>query len=205
MNFQCCNFPFWITSFSSATDIFLLSSSALVHCLKRKMPMEGLMSSNTVRIQHIFSWFDMEAAAVVTIILGLFQLLLTPPLAYTDHRLPNIFILPLVTGIIIVAGGSFTLANKRNPSRPLLLGSACSNGVGFLSALLALCLYCFRLNSVNSEPPCTSAFIEEHGCPADVLLVHCWRVTLLLLLYDIGAIVLHVVFSVNALKALKNN
>ncbi|XP_077381798.1 uncharacterized protein LOC144021412 isoform X2 [Festucalex cinctus] len=135
--------------------------------------MEGLMSADAVRKQHIFSYFDTEAAAVVTIILGLFQLLLAVPLAYTDQSLPYLFILPLVSGIVIVAGGSFTMANKRNPSRLLLQGSACSNGVGLLSALLAFCLYCFHLSSVNSKDPCSSVPRDEHGCPGNVLLVQC--------------------------------
>ncbi|XP_037111048.1 uncharacterized protein si:dkey-9i23.16 [Syngnathus acus] len=137
-----------------ARHTFFALFSALVHCLKRKIAMQELRSTDVVRRQHFFSWFDMKAAAVATILLGLFQLLLSAPLVYTGQSLPNFFILPLVSGIIIVAGGSFTMAKKRNSG-------------GFWA--------------------------------------YCWGVTLLLLLYDIGAIILHFLMSVYALKALKSN
>lgn len=38
---------------------------------------------------------------VVTILLGVFQVLLTAPLAYTDQNLPKFFILPLFLGILV--------------------------------------------------------------------------------------------------------
>lgn len=38
---------------------------------------------------------------VVTILLGLFQLVLCVPLIHTDQTLPKLFILPLVLGILV--------------------------------------------------------------------------------------------------------
>lgn len=129
------------------------------------------------RLHRLSSWFDPETAAVVTILLGLFQVLLSVPLAYADQTLPKLFILPLVLGIVIVAGGSFTMANERNPSRLLLRGCACSNVVGLLGALLAFCLYCFSLSKEGSKEPCVPVNSEFafrpslYGCPGEFLTV----------------------------------
>ncbi|XP_070684405.1 uncharacterized protein [Pempheris klunzingeri] len=173
-----------------------------------------MMSSQEVepavgpRLQRLTTWFDPESAAVVTILFGLFQILLSVPLAYADQALPKIFILPLVIGILIVAGGSFTMANERNPNRLLLRGCACSNVVGLLGAILAFCLYCYRLSTVHNEGVCVHEFHGSYRpfvCPGKVLVAYCWSVTLLLLLYDTGAVVLHSLLSVSALKALKTD
>ncbi|XP_070775821.1 uncharacterized protein [Enoplosus armatus] len=163
------------------------------------------------RLHRLSAWFDPEAAAVVTILLGLFQVLLSVPLAYADQILPKLFILPLVLGILIVAGGSFTMANERNPSRLLLRGCACSNVVGLLGALLAFCLYCYSLSKAHSEDLCLTISPDHdyrhpaYRCPGEILMAYCWSVTLLLLLYDTGAVVLHCLLSVSALKALKTD
>ncbi|XP_067440623.1 uncharacterized protein si:dkey-9i23.16 [Thunnus thynnus] len=175
------------------------------------MSSEGVMPAAEPRLHRLSSWFDPETAAVVTILLGLFQVLLSVPLAYADQTLPKLFILPLVLGIVIVAGGSFTMANERNPSRLLLRGCACSNVVGLLGALLAFCLYCFSLSKEGSKELCVPVNSEFafrpslYGCPGEFLTAYCWSVTLLLLLYDTGAVVLHCLLSVSALKALKTD
>ncbi|KAM7393490.1 hypothetical protein PAMP_020356 [Pampus punctatissimus] len=163
------------------------------------------------RLHRLSSWFDPETAAVVTILLGLFQVLLSVPLAYADQTLPKLFILPLVLGIVIVAGGSFTMANERKPSRQLLQGCACSNVVGLLGALLAFCLYCFSLSMERSKEHCVPNYSNPdfetslYECPGEFLMAYCWSVTLLLLVYDCGAVVLHCLLSVSALKALKTD
>ncbi|XP_054634319.1 uncharacterized protein si:dkey-9i23.16 isoform X1 [Dunckerocampus dactyliophorus] len=138
------------------------------------MAVEGVTSADGARLLRVARWFDAEAAAVVSILLGLFQVLLSVPLAMTHQTLPKIFILPLVSGILIVAGGSFILANERNPSKLLLQGSACSNVVGLLGALLAFSLYCFSLSATVSKEPCSVSSIDPYWpsvCPADILLV----------------------------------
>ncbi|XP_056265412.1 uncharacterized protein si:dkey-9i23.16 [Pseudoliparis swirei] len=172
------------------------------------------MSSGAVvaagqRSHHLYAWFDHEAAAVVTILLGLFQLLLSVPLAYANQTLPKFFILPLVLGVLIVTGGSFTFANERNSSRLLLRGCACSNVVGLLGALLAFCLYCYSLSVVSNTETCANFHQEyrmsPHKCPGAALAAYCWSLTLLLLLYDTGAVVLHCSLTVSALKALKTD
>ncbi|XP_051242152.1 uncharacterized protein si:dkey-9i23.16 isoform X2 [Dicentrarchus labrax] len=160
------------------------------------------------RLHRLFTWFDPEATAVVTVLLGLFQVLLSVPLAFADETLPRLYILPLVLGLIIVAAGSFTMASERNPSKLLLQGCVCSNVAGLLGATLAFCLYSYNLSIVPKD-------LCEHTeggyrpsyfrCPGDILSGYCWSLTLLLLLYDTVAVVLHCLLSVSALKALKRD
>ncbi|XP_061888672.1 uncharacterized protein si:dkey-9i23.16 [Entelurus aequoreus] len=172
------------------------------------MPTEGVTSPDGGRIHLVSFWYDQEAAAVVSILLGLFQLILSVPLGFTHLNLPYIFIVPLVSGILIVVGGSFIMANERNPSRLLLQGSACSNLVGLLSALISFCLYCYSLSIKDNHEPCSllpedDYYYQLRECPFITLLAYSWSVTVMLLLYNFGAMVLHIVFSVFSLKALK--
>lgn len=175
------------------------------------MSSEGVVAAVEPGLRRLFAWFDHEAAAVMTILLGLFQLLLAVPLAYTDPSLPKFFILPLVLGLLIVTGGIFTIANERNSSRRLLRGCACSHAVSLLGALLAFCLYCYNLSALSNElcghhPPIHDDFRMIDICPPGARLAeYCWSLTLLLLLYDIGAMVLHCLLTVSALKALKTD
>ncbi|XP_078123018.1 uncharacterized protein LOC144528332 isoform X2 [Sander vitreus] len=151
------------------------------------MSSESAVSAVEPRLHRLSAWFDPETAGVVTILLGLFQ---------------------------IVAGGSLTIANEKNSRRLLLRGCACSNVVGLLGTLLAFCLYCYSLSMVNSNDLCGSNVITFHdynyrdsryGCPEDQLRAYCWSVTLLLLLYNMAAVLLHSLLSVSALKALKTD
>ncbi|XP_041822769.1 uncharacterized protein si:dkey-9i23.16 [Chelmon rostratus] len=162
------------------------------------------------RLHYLFTRFDPEAAAVVTVLLGLFQVLLSVLLAYADESLPKLFILPLVSGILIVAGGSFTMASNRNPSKLLLQGCACSNMVGLLGAMLAFFFYCYSLSIARVDlcvpiPDHDGYRRSYYGCPGEALAAYCWSVTLLLLLYDSGAVVLHCLLSISAFKALKTD
>ncbi|KAL6109998.1 uncharacterized protein ACO6RY_19171 [Pungitius sinensis] len=175
-----------------------------------------MSSAAEPRSHFLPAGFDHEAAAVVTILLGLFQVLLSVPLAYAEQTLPKFFLLPLFLGILIMTGGSFTFANERNASRQLLRGCACSHLVGLLGTLLAFCLYCYTLNAVSHVDHCESSpTVSENsygyrnvmtfGCPEKWLAAFCWSVTLLLLLYDTGAAVMHSLLTVSALKALKTD
>ncbi|XP_033181859.1 uncharacterized protein si:dkey-9i23.16 [Anabas testudineus] len=172
------------------------------------MSSERAMAAADTRLQRPYAWFDPEAAAVVTILLGLFQLVLCVPLIHTDQTLPKLFILPLVLGILIVAGGSLTIANERNPNRQLLQGCAYSNVAGLIVALLAFCLYCYSLNPNTSENHCKPSSETDYHyymCPAQIMEAYRWSIVLLLLLYDIAAVVLHSLLSFSALKTLKTD
>ncbi|XP_060909245.1 uncharacterized protein si:dkey-9i23.16 [Labrus mixtus] len=175
------------------------------------MSSEGAEPAGELKLHRLTTWFDPETAAVVTILLGLFQVLLSVPLGYASIQAPLLFILPLVLGIFIVAGGSFTVANERNPSRLLLRGCACSNLVGLLGATLAFCLYCYRLSKIQITEPCPPIihdmdyYRSARKCPGEVLAAHCWCLILLLLLYTTGAVLMLILLSVSALRALKKD
>ncbi|XP_041640084.1 uncharacterized protein si:dkey-9i23.16 [Cheilinus undulatus] len=126
----------------------------------------GAEPAGDLRLHRLFVWFDTETAAVVTILLGLFQVLLSVPLGYSNVTLSFLFILPLVIGVIIVAGGSLTVANERNPSRLLLQGCACSHVVGLLGSILAFCLYCYCLSQVRTIHPCPTSSSDMEYVPA---------------------------------------
>nr|XP_046256428.1 uncharacterized protein si:dkey-9i23.16 isoform X2 [Scatophagus argus] len=169
--------------------------------------MSGDASSAEPRLYRLSKWFDPETAAVVTILLGLFQVLLSVLLAYADDTLPKLFIMPLGIGILIVAGGSFTMASERNPSRQVLQRCACSNVIGLLGTVLVFCLYCYSL-SITRKNVCGNIDPDgyrQHGCPEEVLAAYCTSVLQLLLVYDTGAVVMHGLLSVSAVKALKTH
>ncbi|AWP06374.1 Hypothetical protein SMAX5B_004895 [Scophthalmus maximus] len=153
------------------------------------------------RLHRFSAWFDPETAGVV----------LSVPLAGSTTSLPKLFILPLVLGVLIVTGGSLTMANEKNPSRQLLRGCACSNVVSLLGALLAFCLYCYILSIMKNDDVCIPNPTEHYYlssfniCPGEILLAYKWSLILLLLLYDMGAVVLHGLLCVSALKALKTD
>ncbi|KAM8772788.1 uncharacterized protein AB9X84_011932 isoform 3-T4 [Acanthopagrus schlegelii] len=142
------------------------------------------------RSNRFAAWFDHETAAVVTILLGLFQVLLSVLLADSNKSLPKLYILPLAMGIV-------------------LQGCAYSNVVGLLGTMLAFCLYCYNLSILHKEPcvmPLPDHFRRSpYDCPGEALAAYCWSVTLLLLLYNIGAVVMHSLLSFSALKALKTD
>ncbi|KAM6939584.1 uncharacterized protein FYW49_008152 [Xenentodon cancila] len=170
------------------------------------MPSEEAAAES--QFHRLFTWFDPESAAVVTILLGLFQLLLSAPLAHIDQSLPKLFILSLFMGILIIAGGSFTMANVRNPPNKLLFqGCVCSNLVGLLMSLLAFCIYFYILVNhqedlceSTSEPLFHHYYFYSDRCPSEILANYSWTVKLLLVLYDSGAVVMHCLLSVSALK-----
>ncbi|KAK5866691.1 hypothetical protein PBY51_020860 [Eleginops maclovinus] len=170
---------------------------------------EGAAAAGEPRLHRLYAWFDPESAAVVTILLGLFQVLLSVPLVYADLTLPKLFILPLVLGIMIVAAGSLTIANERNSSRLLLCGCACSNVVGLLGALFAFCIYCYSLSIAPTREKCPTPDYEYkgiyYGCPQNLLASYCWSHIVLLLLYDTAAALLHGLLSMNAFRTLKRD
>ncbi|XP_063331119.1 uncharacterized protein si:dkey-9i23.16 [Pelmatolapia mariae] len=161
------------------------------------------MASEGARLRRLFAWFDPESVAVLTILLGLFQVLFSAPFAYIDQSLPKLFILPLVLGIVVMAGGSFTMANEKNPSRRLLQGCVCSNVVGLLGTLLAFGLYYYTLHTSHRGVTCSDGY--SGVCLPQLLADYSWSVTLLLLLFDTGAVVMHCLLSISAFKTLKTN
>ncbi|XP_038856038.1 uncharacterized protein LOC120052899 isoform X3 [Salvelinus namaycush] len=143
------------------------------------------------KLHRLFIKFDPEVVAVVSILLGLFQVLLAVPLYYMDVGLPKLqFMLPLFIGF-------------------LLTGCAYTNMASLLAGLLALCMYSVSLHSVQgTAQPCTLPSIDLYAgaaqkCPGEYLEGFFRSVTVLLIVYDLGALILHSLLSLSALKGLR--
>ncbi|CAL8270729.1 unnamed protein product [Gadus morhua 'NCC'] len=149
----------------------------------------------------------MEAAAVVAILLGITQLLLSSPLYYLDVSLPkSLFILPLFIGTLFVIGGSLTIASARSSSKYVRQSCAYSNVACLLGAVLAVCLYCFSLSSVK-QPDCVEdPFYYAHtvDCLEGRIVGLFWTVMTLLLCYNVGALLLHGLLTVTSIRALRS-
>ncbi|CDQ58908.1 unnamed protein product [Oncorhynchus mykiss] len=147
---------------------------------------------------------------VVSILLGIFQVLLAVPLYYMDIGLPKLqLMLPLFIGFLFVTAGSFAFACEKSPSRQLLTGCAYTNVASLLAGLLALCMYSVSLHSVQgTAEPCTLPSIDLYAgaaqkCPGEYLEGFFRSVTVLLIVYDLGALILHSLLSLSALKGLR--
>ncbi|KAK7929793.1 hypothetical protein WMY93_006188 [Mugilogobius chulae] len=131
------------------------------------------LKNTTTLAAEDFIRVDLANGDVVTILFGLFQVLLAVPLAYAAPiDQPRFFVLPLIMGILVVAGGSLTMANERNPNRYLLQGSACSNVVSLLGAVIAFCLYCDSLSKIPIQEECRYSYRRD-GCMLDYLMFCC--------------------------------
>ncbi|XP_010889948.2 uncharacterized protein si:dkey-9i23.16 [Esox lucius] len=159
------------------------------------------------KLHRLFIKFDPEATGVVAILLGVFQVLLAVPLYYMDISLPKAqFLLPLFIGILFVMAGSFAVACEKTPSRHLLTGCAYTNVASLLAGLLALCIYSVSLNNVQaSAESCTLYKAEslDDKCPGEFLEDFFRSITALLIVYDLGALILHTLLSFSALKGLR--
>ncbi|XP_036373282.1 uncharacterized protein si:dkey-9i23.16 [Megalops cyprinoides] len=165
-----------------------------------------------LRLHQPFTFCDLEAVAVVTILLGLFQVLLALPLYYIDISLPLLYLLPLCVGAMFVTAGSYTMACERSPSRELMKGCAYTNVAGLVGALCALCVYSVSIHSVPTfETSCDMDVyssphdVSLHMCPGQQLSVFFGTIATLLLTYSIIALILHSLLSFSAFKGLKSN
>ncbi|XP_035992617.1 uncharacterized protein si:dkey-9i23.16 [Fundulus heteroclitus] len=168
------------------------------------MASEGKESAKEGWRHHLSTWFDIEIAAVVTILLGIFQLLLSASLIQTDQIMSRFFILPFVLGTVMITGGSFTMANERQSSNLLLRGCAFSNVLGLLGSLLGFCIYSYTLANPNNIGSCQPYNYQLHDlCPEEKLAAYTWSLNVQLLLYDAAAVVTSFLLSFCAFKALK--
>ncbi|KAM9313692.1 uncharacterized protein KZ484_023567 [Pholidichthys leucotaenia] len=165
------------------------------------MDSDRVVPTSQSRLQRVAKWIDPESAAVVTILLGVFQMMLSAPFFYTGQSLPKLFILPIVIGLVFVTGGSFTMANERSPSMLVLQGCIYSNSIGLVGALLAFCVYCYNLSTAHSDWQCPNK--DNLDCPPQNYAAFSWSVSLLLLIFDAVAVFMHSLLSVCALKTLR--
>lgn len=156
--------------------------------------------------QRLASWFDLESAALVTILLGIFQVMLSVPLAYiSPENMPKLFVLPLVIGILVITGGSLAMANERNPNRYLLQGCACTNAISLLGALIAFCLYSINIHNLNTDVCEGDDLSWGQECVGHHVVRYSFIFLLLLLVYDMGAIVLNCTLSAVSVRELKKD
>ncbi|KAL1023606.1 hypothetical protein UPYG_G00043440 [Umbra pygmaea] len=158
------------------------------------------------KLHRLFIKFDPEAVGVVAILLGVFQVLLAVPLYYMDVDLHiTQLLLPLFIGLLFVLAGSFAVASEKSPSRRLLMGCAYTNVASLIAGLLALCLYSVSLNTVHgSDVPCTfKGEMYPEKCPGQYLEDFFRSITGLLIIYDLGALIVHSLISFSALKGLR--
>ncbi|XP_029621968.1 uncharacterized protein si:dkey-9i23.16 isoform X1 [Salmo trutta] len=184
-------------------------------CIQQGLFSSRMMSStesgaDVPKLHRLFIKFDPEVVAVMSILLGLMQVLLAVPLYYMDVGLPKLHIvLPLFIGFLFVTAGSFALACEKSPSRQLLTGCAYTNVASLVAGLLALCLYSVSLHSVQgSAAPCTLPntnlyTLTAQKCPGEYLKEFFRSLIVLLIVYDLGALTLHSLLSFSALKGLR--
>ncbi|CAN9510657.1 unnamed protein product [Ophioblennius macclurei] len=172
--------------------------------------MENERAEPAAALRSPADWFDTESAAVVTILLGVFQVILAACFVDVTQSPPKLFIFVLLLGILIIAGGVLTLANEKNPRKILVQGCACSNVLGLLLALLGFGLYCYSITHLEAEGACFGVsdhyYYYDHttiSCPADRLKAYSWSLTLLLIIYDVGAVIMQCLLSVIAIRTLK--
>ncbi|XP_042559046.1 uncharacterized protein si:dkey-9i23.16 isoform X2 [Clupea harengus] len=169
---------------------------------------DSLEKSSKLRI---FRQYDPEAAAVVSILLGLFQVLLAAPVYFIKFR-PFFYVLPLIIGVLFVTGGSFAVACCKYPDRRLLKSCAYSNLACLLGALVAVCVYIMALSTELPHMDCSTVENDQTlwGSDYDMCIhftsrLHQFYHGLVgsLLVYDIAAMVLHSLLSYSAVKRLK--
>ncbi|XP_076151219.1 uncharacterized protein LOC143134599 [Alosa pseudoharengus] len=162
------------------------------------------------QLYRIFRLYDPEAAAVVSVVLGLLQVLLAAPIYFMIFK-PFLYVVPLIIGILFVTGGSFAFACSKYPNRRLLKRCAYSNMACLLGALVAVCVYIVVL---CSELPQLCLNVDEHDgkwglertiCEEQLPRLHrlFHGIVGSLLVYNIAAMILHSLLSYSAVKGLK--
>lgn len=152
------------------------------------------------KFHRLFRFHDPEVVALMTILLGVFQLLLTL-LTYTiSLDMKYMFVCPLCVGSVAVIAGSFALASERAPRRDLLKNTLISGLVGLVATLIGLFLYIYATSTPLALPPCSN-----EPCAEELLQGFYKAVSGQLLLYDIAAVVTLSFLSFSAFKRLRDH
>lgn len=147
------------------------------------------------------------------ILLGILQMLMMFPMYYLQISYPQkLFIVPGCIGALVLMAGSLVVASEKNPSRQMLKGCAWITTASLLGALLALCMYVSSVVYLEPEPERCS--LREHPdeffnlnteleCPSDYLEKYFIGMVVLLVLYDLSALILQGFLSVSSFKGLR--
>ncbi|XP_076831660.1 uncharacterized protein LOC143477063 [Brachyhypopomus gauderio] len=172
------------------------------------VPQSESADINPHKLHRPFRFYDPEAVAVLTILLGLFQVLLGIPVYYMSIRIHVLYMCPVFVGAVYVAGGTYAMACERSPSRQLLKHCLYSGIGALVLGLCAIVVYGYAVHDIkhfelcNSEQSVTSSITD---CPTYVFVGFFRAIAALLFLYDISALILQCFISFSAMKGLKNN
>ncbi|XP_059410377.1 uncharacterized protein si:dkey-9i23.16 [Carassius carassius] len=156
--------------------------------------------SDPPKFHRLFKFYDPEVVALTTILLGLFQLLLTIPAYSISIDIKYFFICPLCVGSVSVTAGSFGMASERTPKRELLKNSLIFGLAGLVGTLIGLVLYGYAASISLDLPPCS---LDEYSCPETIFQSFYKAISGQLLFYNIAALVLHCFLSFSAFKGLR--
>ncbi|KAI4884912.1 hypothetical protein NFI96_013207, partial [Prochilodus magdalenae] len=163
--------------------------------------------SGPPRLHRPFKFYDPEVVAILTILFGLFQVLLGIPTYYLSVYSHALYLCPVFVGAVHLTGGSFALVCERSPSRQLLKNSLYSSLGGLLVGLSAIVIYGYTYNSILNIGSCDSEhtpFVHNH-CLREEFIVFFRTFAAFLSVHDIIALVLQGLLSFSALKGLKAN
>lgn len=143
----------------------------------------------------------------MTILIGLFQVILGFPAYYLSVDIRLLFLCPICVGAVHVTGGSLAFACERSPSRQLLKNCLYSTLCGLLLGFCAIIMYAFSANSIHSLENCNPE--DLHGisidCPRDSFVDFFKQYALLMGIYAVAALILQFFLSISAIKGLKSN
>lgn len=157
--------------------------------------------SDPPKFQRLFKFHDPEVVAVMAILLGLFQLLLTVPTYSISIDMKYMFVCPLCIGSVSVLAGSFGMASERTPRRALLKYCLISGIAGLVGTLIGLVLYGYATSNSPVLRPCPNE--SYFSCPEKVFQGFYKAISGQLLFYDIAALVLHCFLTFSAFKGLR--
>ncbi|XP_060780840.1 uncharacterized protein si:dkey-9i23.16 [Neoarius graeffei] len=157
------------------------------------------------KLHRPFRFYDPEVVAVMTILLGLFQVFLGLPTYYMSINIKLLYVCPLFVGVVYVTGGSFAMACERFPSRKLVKNCLYSSVFGLLVGLSAVVVYSYAVNDIKSVEGCKSEGLSKLNCPEDSIINYFNAISALLLIYDMGGLTLQGFLLFSAMKGLKTN
>ncbi|XP_017318633.1 uncharacterized protein si:dkey-9i23.16 [Ictalurus punctatus] len=156
------------------------------------------------KLHRLFRVYDPEVVAVMTILLGLFQVLLGFPAYYMSINIKLLHVCPVFVGAVYVAGGSFAMACIRIPSRKLVKSCLYASVFGLLVGLSAIFVYAYAIYDMKSVIFCEPEEFS-HDCTPYGVFEYFNAFSALLLIYDMGALILQGLLLFSARKGLKTN
>ncbi|XP_050968826.1 uncharacterized protein si:dkey-9i23.16 [Labeo rohita] len=161
------------------------------------------VDSDPPKFHRLFKFYDPEVVALMAILLGLFQLLLTIPTYSISIDIKYLFVCPLCVGSVSVIAGSFGMASERTPKRELLKNSMISGLACLVGTLIGLVVYGYAANTTLDFPHCTSESHEHLICPQTIFQGFYKAISGQLLFYNIAALFIHCFLSFSAFKGLR--